>query len=420
MIFFHADRSLTAYLHGELTERDRERVERHLARCARCRTAAERLQAAHAAFPKLPVCAAPDRLWQRIEQQLDAAQTTTPDKTPISAAHNSKPSTQQASSQQPETALPSNTEARHSRNGHNRIPFVFFVSFVDKNQPRAPRIKPWLAAAIVCAAIAAVVLVGTRMALRQQAASWEVRTLQGRPVIGWFAFGERGKLHVGDSLVTDKRSRAEITVADIGTVTIAPGSRVQLAQTSSAQHRLKLEQGALEARVNAPPRLFVVDTQAGRAVDLGCAYRLETDGGNSTLLKVTLGEVALEDGGRSSLVPRGFSCESRRVGGLGTPIHDHASEAFRNAVRRFDFEAGGDLAADEARVAAHKPDAITLWHMLWRSSPTERGKLFDTMAALSRPPKSGTRAGVVGGDAKMLEDWKEAILYDLAESEIAE
>ena len=37
MIFTHVDRILTAYLHGELTIRERERVERHLTRCARCR-----------------------------------------------------------------------------------------------------------------------------------------------------------------------------------------------------------------------------------------------------------------------------------------------------------------------------------------------------------------------------------------------
>ena len=92
-----------------------------------------------------------------------------------------------------------------------------------------------------------------------------------------------------------EQSRARIDIADIGTVTIAPGSRVSLTATGKAQHRLALEKGELEAHVKAPPRLFIVDTQAGKAVDLGCAYRLTTSPDGVTTLNVTAGQVALKD-----------------------------------------------------------------------------------------------------------------------------
>jgi hypothetical protein len=252
---------------------------------------------------------------------------------------------------------------------------------------------------------------------RQRAPYWEVRTLAGRPRVGWFAIGSRGRLRLGDRLTTDLASRAEIEVADIGTVKIGPNSRVRLTATGKARHSLDLEQGALEARVSAPPRLFVVETGSGRAVDLGCAYRLETAASGATILRVTLGEVALEDAGRSSLVPAGFSCESRRGAGLGTPVGDDAKPALRDAVRRFDFVAGGDAAADEARRIAGPRDAITLWHLLRRTSVEERGRLFDTLARLAPPGPSVRREGLLRGDPKMLDVWKQTILYDLAESE---
>ena len=46
------------------------------------------------------------------------------------------------------------------------------------------------------------------------------------------------------------------------------------------KHCLRLAHGRLSARVTAPPRLFVVDTPAATAIDLGCAYDLAvlTDG----------------------------------------------------------------------------------------------------------------------------------------------
>jgi len=417
MNFFHVDSSLTAYLHGELTSAERERIERHLARCGRCRDAVAHLRAVHSALPALPLHPAPDTLWQRIETELDAAgnQHSTPSpKLQPAGPHRGMPQTNSHLPQTQAQAAPAITPDRTNRERFSSVLSAF--SMVKKCLPA--RTRRWQAASLACLAIAGIAGIGTWVTLRQRAPSWEVRTLQGRPAIGWFAFGDRGKLRVGESLTTDSRSRAEITVADIGAVRIAPGSRVRLEATGRTQHRLELEQGALEAKVVAPPRLFVVDTRAGRAVDLGCAYRLETNGGQSTLLRVTRGEVALEDGGRSSLVPQGFTCESRRLGGLGTPMSDSAAIPFRQAVQRFDFDSGGDAAVEAARAAAKPADVLTLWHLLRRVSPEERGRLFGTMARLSRPPQSVTRAGVMGCDARMLENWKEAILYDLSESAI--
>jgi len=417
MIFRHVDRQFAAYLHRELSQTDRERVERHLVKCSRCRYEVSRLRALLAALPALPVRHAPDSLWQRIEAKLDQPRESMASRS-VNESPRPTPGPKHTSIPVPNRFVPGGGGPEH-KNGHARSPLVSFAPFVVK-RPCIPRRKVlqirWAAAVAFMLVLATVVV---RWALvRQQAPSWEVRRLQGSPRIGWFAFGERARLRVGDSLTTDRSSRAEIEVADIGAVKIDPGSKIRFTATGGAEHRLELERGALEARVTAPPRLFVVDTRAGRAVDLGCAYRLETDGDKATILHVTSGEVALEDHGRASLTPRGFSCESRRGSGLGTPTRDDAAAAFRQAVHRLDFEGGGDAAAEQVRVLARPRDGITLWHLLQRTSEEERGKLFGTLSGFTRPHRSITRAGIVRGDSVMLETWKQAILYDLAEAEI--
>lgn len=407
MIFFHVDRALAAYLHGELAPAERQRIERHLARCSRCREAAERLRAVHAALPRLPVCAAPDALWQRIEQGLNGTRAHSGARASAHMLGIERDAAQGAASDGAHGQTPEQAGEQADIRDLRRILL---------------RPAPVQGRLILALGSLAMVLVGGIVAktlYRPPGAGWEVRTLQGRPVIGWFPFGARGKLRVDECLTTDRGSSAEIAVADIGTVKVAPGSRVRLAETGRNQHRLSLEKGALEAKVTAQPRLFVVDTPIGKAVDLGCAYRLETDGRQSTFVKVTLGKVSLEDGGRSSLVPHGFSCESRHDGGLGTPVSDRASEALRQAVHRFDYEAGGTAAAEQARLVARRQDTITLWHLLGRCPPAERGLLFTTMAAYSRPPTTVSRAGIIAGDTKVIEAWKESIIYDLEESELS-
>lgn len=236
---------------------------------------------------------------------------------------------------------------------------------------------------------------------------WQVDTLAGNPQIG--SGTEAGKLAVGSYLVTDGASRARVEVADIGTVDVAPNSRVKLVGTNKKQHRLSLERGSLHARIAAPPRLFIVDTPTAVAVDLGCEYTLEVDKAGNNKLHVTSGFVALERGGRESIVPAGAMCLTRKGKGLGTPFSAETTEAFRAALERFDFSGGGSAAVDTLLANRNFYDMISLWHLLSRVSSADRGKVFDALVAYVGPPEGVTREGVLKLDKKMLETWREEV-----------
>ena len=124
---------------------------------------------------------------------------------------------------------------------------------------------------------------------------------------------EKGRLGVGQWLETDGTSRAQIEVSSIGQVEIDPNTRVRLVETKPTEHRLELAQGRMSARIWAPPKLFYVDTPSGVAEDLGCAYTLEVDDHGASLLRVTLGWVALQLKDRESMVPAGAACATGRA-----------------------------------------------------------------------------------------------------------
>ena len=81
----------------------------------------------------------------------------------------------------------------------------------------------------------------------------------------------------GEWIETADRPRARITVGDIGTVDVEPGTRVQLGAMQPDEYRIALARGTISARITAPPRLFIVDTPASTVVDLGCAYTVHVD-----------------------------------------------------------------------------------------------------------------------------------------------
>ena len=133
-----------------------------------------------------------------------------------------------------------------------------------------------------------------------------------------------------------------------------------------------LARGAIDAKVDAVPRLFFVDTPAGTAIDLGCAYTLRTDSLGNGLLHVTGGEVEFQTGPRSARVPLGALTQTRATIGPGVPYVEDAPEPLIRALTTFDFANGGARATRAALAVARAQDALSLWHLLQRADPSLR------------------------------------------------
>ena len=355
----HVVKQLSAYCHGELSEPESRRVAEHLLKCERCRKEYDEIKLGVQLASKLPQVTAPAEMWGEIEALLD---------------------------------------------GQARKPLF---------RPGAPRFVfafDWYKLAAVSLALAVAAIIGV-MVYRNYGprASWQVTSLAGMPKIGGSTINDEARIRVGEALVTDSSSRAEIIVGAIGHVEVAPDSRVRLVEADITEHRLALDRGKIEAKISAPPRLFFVDTPSAEAVDLGCAYTLEVDDEGRGFLHVTSGWVMLVLKGRESYVPIGAMCETRPVVGPGTPYFEDASAQFRDALAKFDFEGGSidalNIVLDESR----DRDSFTLWHLIQRVDETTRGVVLDRMVALVGLPEGVTREGIMRLDKKMLDYWKDEL-----------
>jgi hypothetical protein len=275
------------------------------------------------------------------------------------------------------------------------------------NAPEPLRIPSrwWqLAAAATLAVIAVVVY----YASRPPTATWDIVRLDGAPSVDSKPLSGAGKIAVGDWLQTDATSRARINIGTIGTVDVEPDSRVRLVVARPTEHRLSLARGEISAVVSAPPRLFFVDLPTSTAVDLGCAYKMKVDDSGTGFLRVTLGWVSLEWGGRESLVPAGANCRTRPGIGPGTPYFADSPDVLQQALTAFDFDKGGiDVVLSQARVR----DTLTLWHLLSRVDPSERAPVFDRMVELVPLPNGVTREKALQLDPATLKLWREELTW---------
>ncbi len=242
-------------------------------------------------------------------------------------------------------------------------------------------------------------------------ATMAVRTLQGAPRIAGHAIADRSEISVGQWLETDGESSAQVAVGDLGTVNVEPDSRLRLVRAKADEQRLELERGSLRAFITAPPRLFIVDTPAAAAIDLGCAYRLNVDKSGDGEIEVTLGWVSMENHGHESIVPYGAKCLTRKQQGVGTPFYVDANAVLIEALQRFDFDDGGDAALAVVLREAAVRDSLTLWHLLGRTQGEARGHVFDRLATLTPPPNSVNRDAIVRGDQDAIDTWRDTLVW---------
>lgn len=183
----------------------------------------------------------------------------------------------------------------------------------------------------------------------------------------------------------------------IGEVTLSPGSRLRVLQTTTTEQRLALERGTIHALIWAPPRQFVVDTPSAKTIDLGCQYTLQVSSNGAGMLNVQTGWVAFQWRDLESFIPAGAACATFPKKGPGTPYFTDAPAALRAAIAAFD--ANGDFHPVRDSLASARPsDGLTLWHLLARTRGEQRAQVFERFSALVKLPPDVTEAKILKGD----------------------
>jgi hypothetical protein len=217
-----------------------------------------------------------------------------------------------------------------------------------------------------------------------------------------YVSGEKpSAFHTGQVIETSAGT-AFVKAAEVGEIELKPRSRFRLLDAREGHHRFALDRGSIHAFIWAPPGRFMVDTPSAKAVDLGCRYTLRIDKDGAGLLTVEMGWVAFEWHGLESFIPAGAACRTRSGRGPGTPYFLDAPKSLANGVFEFDQD-GDDQALESVLASARKRDALTLWHLLMRTEPNRRGRVFDHFAGLVSLPSDVTRDRVLRGDRAALD-----------------
>jgi hypothetical protein len=227
--------------------------------------------------------------------------------------------------------------------------------------------------------------------------AWQVARLQGSASMGGRQVGVATALGAGQLLKTGGTSELTLLADEVGKIDLGPDSELRAA----SGRKVMLQRGTLHAFIWAPPREFVVDTPSARAVDLGCEYTLNVDSTGNGRLHVELGWVAFQYDNHESFIPAGAECVTRRKQGPGVPFYADSPAALRTSLAA--WEAGDTAQLTKVLQTARDRDALTLWHLLTRVAPADRGAVFARFAQLVALPPDVTRDAVLHGDRHALD-----------------
>jgi FecR protein len=239
----------------------------------------------------------------------------------------------------------------------------------------------------------------------------------GAPEIELLVGGQR--LERGELIEAAAGLRTRLQMAEIGELSLSPGTRLRAKQLDAREVILELERGSLSAYVSpsAAPGFFNIDTPATRCVDLGCAYELRVDEDGETFVEVTLGRVAFRNGDGEVFVPAGAVCHATAAGGAGTPHFRESPEEWLRELRLFDLLDVDDVAREAkgaalVRGATSKNELLPLWHLTADESDAVARAAAGRMGEL-HPDLSGfDEKGRVALSAKRRASWREELWPD--------
>jgi hypothetical protein len=215
-------------------------------------------------------------------------------------------------------------------------------------------------------------------------------------------------LRVGQVVETPAHTGARIESASVGAVTIEPDSQLKLMPSAPGKERLALDHGTIHALIWAPPARFIVETPSATTVDLGCEYTLHTSKDGGGWLTVEMGWVAFQWRNLESFIPAGAACRTTRAKGPGVPYFTDASPGFKSSIDAFN-QTRSKSALQDALSDARPRDALSLWHLLQRTSGGDRAAVFARFQELVHLPPAVTAAAIMRNDPQALDQSWDAL-----------
>lgn len=240
---------------------------------------------------------------------------------------------------------------------------------------------------------------------------WQVTKVKGNPTVNnGNAMAFTDSIKAGDWIETNDSSRAVITIAGLGEITVEPKSKLTILKSEQGEHRVLLEYGTINTNFSEKSDKFSIETKNSIARDnnvTGTAYTFSIDNKGDGMILVKDGSVTLESRGKEAVVPAGKICLVQAIAGPGTPFSVTASNEFRKALYAYDFEPHTTNAIYNVINTANETDMVSLINLIPRVNDEVKEQIYSKVSGYVAPPSYIVMDSLRYFDCEKLGEWIE-------------
>jgi hypothetical protein len=241
---------------------------------------------------------------------------------------------------------------------------------------------------------------------------WEVRTIRGTVLINGLP-NRSNKIYQDEILSTEENSIAEINIPKVGSITVAPNTKIIFERTKDGDNKISLELGTVKISNSNYTPSFQIRIKNHIVIDRSGEFSVTVDDAKNTNITVNYGFVEIQNNEENIFMCKGFICNIRNGDLACVPYRLEASDSLKKELIIFNAQANGDDSIEKIIPLTKQQDAPTLLTLIPRASQLKRQSLYQAIANYFPPPEGVTRMGIIKGDSQMLFLWWQDIEWQL-------
>lgn len=222
------------------------------------------------------------------------------------------------------------------------------------------------------------------------------------------------ELKHNNTLTTFDSTRVAILVPDAGRVFVNGFTMVKVVQGNDVENIISLQSGSLDVKCRIDEPNLKIETMPAMLNSLGGDYKVSTYSQENVKIETGNGAVKILNPTEELTLIQRHVCEVKGNGEIGIPYHVNANEELVTLINKAAFDKNAVTNYSPILELASSTDGISLFYLMKETkNEADRLAIYMKLNELFPAPPGITQEGIMSLNEKMLNTWREDIIWQL-------
>ena len=241
-------------------------------------------------------------------------------------------------------------------------------------------------------------------------ATWKASSTSGNPLLNKAAFTSFVDINPGDLITTDDISTAIVEIPDVGKIKLLNGTSFKRLKKSNT---CELLQGSAFINAEGTKRILSVVIPEAKIENFNSSakYSIRTDTRGNTDIELEAGWLRVISGNNQTIFQGHYNLKILRGSGASLPYYSGSGFELITLLEEYLFGGRRGTTLNRILASSTEKENITLWNLLQRVTPEQRGVVYNKLYELVPHPDSIEKKEILNLNPDALQGWLEEIKW---------